>query len=72
MFNWGQVRSFNPSTQETEAGGSLSQRPTWSTQKDSVSKNKNNKAKTNKKTHNKKCDWEKQKLKLEVKMRAEQ
>jgi hypothetical protein len=32
-INWiGMVHTFNPGTQEAEAGGSLSLRPAWSTE----------------------------------------
>lgn len=49
-FNEGQVHPFNPSTQETEAGGSLRVKPAWSiqiklttraTQRRSILKSKN-------------------------------
>ena len=60
--------TFNPSTQEAEAGGSLNSRPAWSTdwvpgllglswQRDPVLKNKNN---------NKKCSFKKQRVYLDT------
>jgi hypothetical protein len=45
--------AFNPSTLEAEAGGFLSSRPAWATQRNPVLKNKN-KNKTQKTKQNKK------------------
>ena len=52
------AHAFNPSTREAEAGGFLSSRPAWATQRNPVSKNKTNKQK--KKKREKEKELEKQ------------
>jgi hypothetical protein len=44
-----EAHTFNPSTREAEAGGFLSSRPAWATQRNPVSKKKKNKKKKRKK-----------------------
>jgi hypothetical protein len=47
------MNAFNPSTREAEAGGFLSSRPAWSTQRNSVSKKPKPKQQQNKTKQNK-------------------